>query len=78
MSKKATIRINAKKITKKYTQIRKLNTFNRTNINKSGYNLSKINMNNDDKIENEINKYWNQKDKIIFKTPDEFIELINN
>ena len=78
MSKKATIRFNAKKRTKKYTQIRKLNTFNRTNINKSGYNLSKINMNNDDKIENEVNKYWNQKDKIIFKTPDEFIELINN
>ena len=76
--KKTTTRYYQKKRTKNYSKIRKLNTFNKTNIIKGDYSFNKMNINNDERIEDKIMSYLDNNDKIIFETPEEFMELLSN
>ena len=68
-------RLNPKKKTKKNSQIFTIRSNNNTNTSNSSNNT---NVNSNDKIEKEVMKYWNKTEKIIFKTPEEFIELLSS
>ena len=74
VSKSTSNKFNLKKKSKKYSQIFMLKSNNNTNNSSSSNNTN----NNNDKIEKEVMKYWNKKERLIFKTPEDFIELLSS
>ena len=65
-------KFNPKKKSKKLSQVFMLKSNNNTNSSNNS------NINNNETYDKEIMKYMNKNDKIIFKTPDEFIDLLSS
>ena len=65
-------KFNPKKKSKKLSQVFMLKSNNNTNSSNNS------NTNNNETYDTEIMKYMNKNDKIIFKTPDEFIDLLSS
>ena len=65
-------KFNPKKKSKKLSQVFMLKSNNNTNSSNNS------NTNNNETYDKEIMKYMNKNDKIIFKTPDEFIDLLSS
>ena len=74
VSKPNSNKFNLKKKSKKYSQIFMIKSNNNSNNSNSSNNTN----NNNDKIEKEVMKYWNKKEILIFKTPEDFIELLSS
>ena len=74
VSKTTISKFNPKKRSKKYSQIFMLRPNNNTNTSSSSNNT---NTTNNEKIDKEIKKFMGKTDKIIFKNPEEFMEIIN-